>query len=277
MGRIQQYRTLLCRKAAIEQAVFAQTRWGLIEDRVGKMGLRFRRLWAGTRGLLGFRVSTQSWKKAWAPSPDHKPHSTLKRLGREFRRETRAIFRIIGPMVREMIQLLLVPLHVVLGLVLLAMLGFWKWTAGYGHKPHKAIPWLIFVVAVGWFVYDNPNQPRGAYAEVTPRDPFNYTVAPDDIAGFSPLMFSIDNTLPFIDLGARERWMFNRSAGEPLPPHDGAKSDEPEKVMRFNPADQQDSTWLYKLLRLVQNVQVISGWVLGTIAVAGFTGLLRKD
>jgi hypothetical protein len=131
----------------------------------------------------------------------------------------------------------------------------WAWkralgfAIGYGYQLWRAVLLSVLVVAVGAFVF-GASLRDGVMIPVKDR-PKHYkpgTDCPPNVPCFNSFVYSLDVFLPVIDLRLESYWLPVRKEGE------------------YAVAYQ---TWYY--------VQVVLGWVLTTLMVAGLTGLIRKD
>lgn len=141
------------------------------------------------------------------------------------------------------------PLERLWGLVL-------KWTIGYGHQPMRAIGWSFAVVMLGWIVVS-----LGARAGVmTPTFPENRPPNYDKpYEQLHPFLYSLDVFLPFVNLHQEHYWW-----------PDATRSGT-AKAFSF------ELTCNGSLLRYYLWAQIIAGWLLSAIFVAGVTGLVRND
>jgi hypothetical protein len=133
----------------------------------------------------------------------------------------------------------------------------WGWllkrTIGYGFYSWRALGWLVLLTALGWGLF------RHGYfsGAMAPADKEAYYFfrdhgrAPDHYQRFTASMYSLENSLPFVNLGQKDRW-----APDPSP---------------------QGSRWVPGFLRWFRWVQVLLGWLLATLFVAGVTGVVRKE
>jgi hypothetical protein len=133
---------------------------------------------------------------------------------------------------------------------------FLKGTIGYGHRPLRAIVWSLAVVLLGTAVTSMAKR-----AAVMRRTyPENAPAATDDhYERLHPLLYSLDVFLPFVNLHQEHYWWPNATAkgtcgvfGYRLP--------------------LAGSMVLYYLW-----LQIIAGWLLSAIFIAGVTGLMRND
>lgn len=152
-----------------------------------------------------------------------------------------------------------------------AWLLFAKGTIAYGYKPWRAGVWILFAVMLAWMIFNSAYHQgymRPAKERVFIHDCFNGKAAseqcsawierklkwraeplraPEDYPAFNGLMYSLDTFFPFVDFHQEAYWL--PFAGD-----------------RFG--------WFFRLWLWVH---IIAGWVLSTMAVAGLTGLIKKD
>jgi hypothetical protein len=132
---------------------------------------------------------------------------------------------------------------------------FLRATIGYGHRPLLAFNWSILVVLIGWVVVlmgKRAGVMRLTWPENTPPP------STDHINGLHPLLYSLDVFLPFVDLHQEHYWW----------PDEGSKGE-----CRFAG---RTITIRGSSLRLYLWMQIIAGWLLSAIFVAGITGLIRN-
>ncbi len=127
-----------------------------------------------------------------------------------------------------------------------------KWTIGYGFYSLGALSWLALLTALGWGLF------RQGYfsGAMAPTDKDAYYVfrtqgrPPDYYQRFTASIYSLENSLPFVNLGQKDHW---------------------------TPDPNPQSSWLMPgFLRLFRWSQVLLGWLLATLFVAGVTGVVRK-
>ncbi|MGB3441832.1 MAG: hypothetical protein WBA97_24065 [Actinophytocola sp.] len=109
------------------------------------------------------------------------------------------------------------------------MLWSWlqRWMVGYGYRPMRALLWLLALLVIGsvWFSL----QPTPVESNT------------DDKLVWNPVLYTIDQLVPIVDFGHKNRWHF-----------DGA------------------SQWITAGL-------VAAGWILATTVAAGITRMLRRS
>ena len=138
---------------------------------------------------------------------------------------------------------------------------------GYGYYPLRALAGLAILVVIGWLVFAGA---RSAGAMV-PRDEAAYAhfkahnVPPDHYEPLSPLVYSLENSLPLVKLGQTDRW-----GPDPTPVWRSVNQPKPA-------ANPQEFLGSPKFLFAFQRLQVLLGWVLATLFVAGVTGIVQKN
>ncbi len=127
-----------------------------------------------------------------------------------------------------------------------------RWTIGYGLLPKQAFAWLFLLVGLG-YLWTNiafskgiivPNGERAYAAFVKGGAP------PPYYPHFHALVYSVENSFPFVNLAVKDRW----------------RPDESVHFLTFRMAFQ---VWIW--------FQVIAGWTLATLFVAGLTGIVRAE
>jgi hypothetical protein len=133
----------------------------------------------------------------------------------------------------------------------------WGWVLkcmiGYGFYSWLALLWLVGLTIVGWGLF------RHGYfsGAMAPADKDAYCHfrakgwAPNHYQRFTASIYSLENSLPFVNLGQKDHWT-------PDP--------NPRASPRFS-----------AFLRWFRWGQVLLGWLLATLFVAGVTGVVRKE
>jgi hypothetical protein len=140
-----------------------------------------------------------------------------------------------------------------------------RWTVGFGYYPARAFWWLAGLVVLG-FVFYGVGYRAGS---ITPIDKDAYATFkadrsfPAHYEKFNAFVYSVENSLPFVKLGQVDRWQ-----PDPHP---------------------QTCVWRVRIFPLIIWVsfaaflqwflwiQILSGWILGTLFLAGVTGIIRKN
>lgn len=125
----------------------------------------------------------------------------------------------------------------------------WRWllrlTIGHGYEPWRALPILLAVIAVVWFATVQAAN-RGTIAPT--RAGVSTRHAPTDCHRtdypcLQPLLYASDIVVPVIDFGQRAAWRQTGGLG----------------------------------YRLIPATGTLLGWLLTTLVVAGFTGIVRRE
>jgi hypothetical protein len=128
-----------------------------------------------------------------------------------------------------------------------------KWTIGYGFHPGWAVWGLLLLAALGWGLFRH-GYFAGAMAP-TDKDAYSFFRTegrpPDYYQRFTASVYSLENSLPLVNLGQKDQW-----TPDPNP---------------------RGSRRMPSLLRLFRWGQVLLGWLLATLFVAGVTGVVRKE
>ena len=124
----------------------------------------------------------------------------------------------------------------------------WHWFLGismaYGYKPLRLIYAAAVLILVGWGVFGYAS----AHAAMVPSKPAEVSIAlPASYPRFSSLMYSVDTFLPIIDFYQEGYWIPNTHTALG------------RGVMTY--------VWFHTAM----------GWALSTLAVIGFSGLVRKE
>ncbi len=120
----------------------------------------------------------------------------------------------------------------------------WGWfldvTIGYGYQIGKTLGIVAVIIALGAFIFGFSN----CYNIIQLTSEGTTEKA---LLEFSPLFYSIDVFVPFLDLRQENHWMVN--------------------------ANVKWGGWV----QLYCYLHIISGWVFSTLLVASFTGLIRRE
>jgi sRNA-binding regulator protein Hfq len=143
---------------------------------------------------------------------------------------------------------------------------------GYGYYPLRAVVWLVILAGLGWVVYRGADI-AGAMApkEEKAYDYFKtHGYPPKYYERLSPLVYSLENSLPLVKLGQTDHW-------QPDPTPKG-RSSPSGRLPRGRWA-----SWLLDLstwppfLFWFRRLQILFGWILATLFVAGVTGIVHRD
>jgi hypothetical protein len=115
-----------------------------------------------------------------------------------------------------------------------------------------------------------------AHKAMTPKEEKAYAyfkangAAPNHYEPFSALVFSMENSLPLVKLGQTDYWQPDPSPGF-QPSRAGATNTGQAS------GDAAASTGLRpRLLFMFLRLQVLLGWILATLFLAGVTGIVQK-
>jgi len=133
---------------------------------------------------------------------------------------------------------------------------FLKVTVGYGHEPLRTVAWMLAVVLLGAVLIT-----IGARAGVMRLTWPETTALPagDPTAGLNPLLYSLDVFLPFVNLHQEHYWWPDETA-----------SGQCAIFGRSVPVRGS-------LLRYYLWLQIMAGWLLSAVFIAGLTGLIQND
>ena len=134
--------------------------------------------------------------------------------------------------------------------------GFLKYTIAYGHRPLLAVFWSLAVVLLGWLLVSAGSR-AGLMCETWPEN--NPTEARKRYERLSPLLYSLDVFLPFVNLHQEHYWWADGDA-------DGQFAILGREIHISG-----------GMLRRYLWLQIIAGWLLSAIFIAGITGLIRND
>jgi hypothetical protein len=134
---------------------------------------------------------------------------------------------------------------------------FLKITVGYGHRPLRAIVWSLAVVLLGSVVVGVGARAGVMRATWPENRPLSESVK--FYERLSPLLYSLDVFLPFVNLHQEHYWWPEATA-----------SGKCVILGRSVPIRGE-------FLRYYLWLQIIAGWLLSAIFIAGVTGLIRND
>ena len=148
--------------------------------------------------------------------------------------------------------------------------GIWRrilWgTVGYGYRPLRAFWCLLALTVLGWGIY----QTAEFAGEMVPTDDkafqsFKATKGPpENYPRFFPLVYSLENSVPLIKLGQVDRWQPNPT---------GQVSGRAAQPWYWRA---QSFILQGRFLMCFRWGQMMAGWLLATLFVAGLTGIVRR-
>ena len=154
----------------------------------------------------------------------------------------------------------------------------WGWilklTIGYGHKSWRAL-WcllgLIVGLAFGFGYLGGAMVPsdKDAYATFEQRgEPPNY------YPSFNALIYSVENAFPLVSLGVKDHWEPNPGGVRTMPV---LRCRVLQAMYGFSLCNWHPfriyAPWI---LRVWLWFQILAGWVLATLFVAGLTGVVKS-
>lgn len=144
--------------------------------------------------------------------------------------------------------------------------------AGYGHKNHYALYWALGVWLLGALVFgiaDRLGEMRAADPHVLAESHYEETgIPPRDYEPVKPALYSLDILLPVVEIGQEQYWI-PRDAGEHKPDAQSAFPRLPAPLVAA--IDWLFGGWLPKGYYYFE---IGMGWLLISIVIAGFSGLL---
>lgn len=144
--------------------------------------------------------------------------------------------------------------------------------AGHGYKNHRALYWALGVWLLGALIFgiaDRLGTMRPADPHVLAEAHYQETLRPPtDYEPLKPALFSADIFIPIVDLGQQEFWL-PRDAGE-------RKADAAAAFPRLHHSLVPAVNWLFSgwLPKAYYYFEISMGWLLVSIVIAGFSGLL---
>jgi len=140
---------------------------------------------------------------------------------------------------------------------------------GYGYYPLRALVGLVILVLVGWGVFSAARSARAmAPTDAKAYELFKTTgTTPSYYQSLGPFVYSLENSLPLVKLGQTDRWQPDPSPAVNVPHATADGTPDAPKVYALTS----------RLLFAFQRLQVLLGWILATLFVAGVTGIVQKD
>lgn len=142
----------------------------------------------------------------------------------------------------------------------------WGWILkgliGYGYHPGRAVWWILLLSVLGWIVYCTSHH-AGAMVP-TDKDACKEfktgRLLPPHYPAFSPLIYSVENSLPLVKLGQADKWQ-----------------PDPEPGCSSSTSFLSCFTTLPRFVLLFLRLQILLGWLLATFFVAGVSGIVHKE
>ena len=133
---------------------------------------------------------------------------------------------------------------------------FLKVTVGYGHEPLRTVAWMLAVILLGAALVSIGTR-AGVMRLTWPEN--TAPPAGHATAGLNPLLYSLDVFLPFVNLHQEHYWWPDETA-----------SGECAIFGRRVPVRGS-------MLRYYLWLQIMAGWLLSAVFIAGLTGLIQND
>ena len=154
-------------------------------------------------------------------------------------------------------------------------------TIGYGIYPGRAIWFLCVIVTLGWIIYFQAQRvgvmapsEREAYAEFQK----NKGQTPTGCQPFTPLIYSLENSVPLFKLGQDEQWQPDPNAQRhpPAAPHRAGVLGPISNIGDWL-LDTLLPNWVTApaVLRWFRWCTITMGWLLATFFVAAVTGITK--
>lgn len=138
-------------------------------------------------------------------------------------------------------------------------------TIAYGYKPWRALFWSFFLVIVSACIFHQGRESsllRPTQKDMVTNETPDLLEVDPNYPAFNPLLYSLDEFLPIINLRISDHYLPDANRGRVL----------------------LDRTLLHQrvvvttgtLLRWWLWIHILTGWTLTTLVVAGLTGIIRK-
>jgi hypothetical protein len=159
-------------------------------------------------------------------------------------------------------------------------LGWWGWggsmllgaTIGHGYRSWQALLWIVFWVVLGGIFFGAGYQKEIVIpAKAEAYKPDKKTRQEQETAfypDFNPWLYSLDTLVPIINFGQKDYWGLQVACNRSGLIRGGG--------IRFCVLGILDKPAI-RVLYLYRWLHIFVGWVLITLAVTGFTGLVRKE
>jgi len=151
-----------------------------------------------------------------------------------------------------------------------------RWTIGYGQMPGRAFGWLAALWLLG-FIFSGLGYLGGAMAP-SQKDAYEIFQQQGQPPAYYPRfcapVYSLDHSFPFVNLGEKDSWAPDPAGLGRVPKsHSGCLEPASGRYILLSQALRLDSP---TFLRVWFWVQIMLGWVLATLFVAGLTGIVRS-
>ncbi|ACB51613.1 hypothetical protein cce_2263 [Crocosphaera subtropica ATCC 51142] len=145
------------------------------------------------------------------------------------------------------------------------ILGF---TIDHGYRTQKILVFVLFFIGIGWGIFfwgesQNLMSPSRIIALVNPSS--TQKIIDPNYPKFNALMYSVDSFVPIIDFYQESYWLPNANITTDL-----------EIPLNYSNKITWKNANIGSLLRCYFWFHIFMGWVLTSLGVAGFTGLVRR-
>jgi hypothetical protein len=150
---------------------------------------------------------------------------------------------------------------------------FARWTIGYGYDPDNAVYALVFLTLFGWLLYWRAYR----MGSITPtdqhaRDSFKKRrKLPPHYPRFSPFFCSLENTFPLITFGQSDKWQADPehpvSPDPELMKSSCGRQGRAQRFLAWTKSPRYMRTFIW--------IQIVLGWFLATLFVAGISGVVK--
>jgi hypothetical protein len=149
-----------------------------------------------------------------------------------------------------------------------------RYTIGYGFRLQCTLYWLIGLTVLGTLLFGFGYM--GGSMAPTEREAYacfeEQGWPPRHYQAFNPFIYALENSVPVLKLGQDSAWA----------PDPGPREQERAGAVNFPPwkwlVRVRPHAWVTPwLLRCYRWLQIVSGWMLATLFVAGVTGVVRKE
>ena len=156
-----------------------------------------------------------------------------------------------------------------------SLVGDLMWGIGYGYEPIRVFGYLTALTGLGWVIYRRAHLAK----RITPTEKDAYDDyktlkgLPPHYTKFSPLIYSLENTFPLVNLGQASKWQ-----PDPLAAKKKVNNDSPPLIVGLlnRLRSRFDEGTGFSFLRMFLWLQILLGWILATFFVAGLAGLIHK-
>jgi hypothetical protein len=151
---------------------------------------------------------------------------------------------------------------------------------GYGYLPMRSVYASAIVMLIGALIFSSAAR-QGIMAPsdgsiLASQRYLETGLPPPDYPPFEPWAYSVETFVPFLEFEQEGRWHPARQ-GSMTARHDHAGSDVSVWTM-YSRAQSQLDEWVTRdVVKLWLRIQIVLGWTLTSLALAGFSGYLRAS